>query len=132
MSWRLFPQRRTDPAKVLRRGALLLCGFALTWMCAAFGLFLLAGPDTRKLPRSSSTARAQVRELERSVLLFQIEHGRCPKSNDDLIASGYADASNLVDPWCTPIPVRCTQDDVAATSAGPDRIFGTADDVTNR
>ena len=124
------PRRRPDPAKVLLRGAVLLCGFALTWICAAFGLFLLSAPGTCKRP-GFSTARAQVSELPQSISVFQIEHGRCPRSNDDLVAGGYVEARSLVDPWGTAIAVRCTDDDVAATSAGPDRTFGTADDVAS-
>jgi hypothetical protein len=124
-------RRRTDPSKVLLRTGLLLCGFALTWMCAAFGLFLLSGPPTY-VPGRATIARVRVRQVPQGISVFQIERNRCPDSKDDLVAGGYVDARNLVDPWGTPIAFRCSDDDVSATSAGPDRIFGTPDDVSNR
>jgi len=46
----------------------------------------------------------------------------------DLDAQG-----NLLDPWGTPVEVSVMTDGkIRFRSAGPDKIFGTADDITNR
>ena len=102
MSWPLSPRRRPDPAKVLLRGALLLCGFAFTWTCAASGLFLLGGPGrVCRLPLPSHVADARIAELRHGISLFQIDRNRCPTSIDELIAGDYVNPRDLVDPWGT-------------------------------
>ena len=130
MSWPVSPRRRPDPAKVLLRGALLLCGFAFTWTCAALGLFLLGGPGrVCRLPLPSHVADARTAEIRHGIFLFQIDRKRCPTSIEELIAGDYVTSRDFVDPWGTAIAFRCTDDDVIARSAGPDRTFGTGDDV---
>jgi hypothetical protein len=34
-----------------------------------------------------------------------------------------------IDPWDTPLRTECSDDGFAARSAGPDRVFGTDDDL---
>jgi hypothetical protein len=36
-----------------------------------------------------------------------------------------------IDPWGTSIPFSCSGDAIIVKSAGPDRLFGTFDDVAN-
>ena len=50
-------------------------------------------------------------------------------TSDDLIAGGYIDEPRFLDPWRTRIAFSCSEEDTTARSAGPDRVFGTSDDV---
>jgi hypothetical protein len=120
--------RKPDPTKVLLRAGLLLCGVALTWICVAFGLFWFTGPHcgTNK-PR---LARMRIAELRAAVMTYQIEVGRCPTTWDELIAGRYVSPRGIVDPWGVRFHLSCTADQERVTSAGRDRSFGTADDVT--
>ena len=53
-------RRGPDPARVFGRAGLLFCGVALTWTCAAFGLFVGdMGKCTLSLP-GFREARARV------------------------------------------------------------------------
>ena len=51
------------------------------------------------------------------------------------MADGSVGARDFVDPWGTSIVYSCSTEDpdgdVTVRSAGPDRIFNTADDITN-
>jgi len=124
--------RLLDPTKVFVRAGLILCGVAVTWMCAAFGLrvsdavFSIRGCRSRIKP-----ALLQVRAIESGLTQYQIDQNRCPRTKDDLIDSGFVVRTAFEDPWGTPIAFKCTSDDIRVRSAGPDRVFGTADDVTN-
>ena len=122
-------RRSPDPARVFGRAGLLFCGVALTWTCAAFGLFLGdMGSCTLSIP-GFREARVRVGEVHQAVTTYQIERNRCPTTSDDLIGGGYIDARRFVDPWRKWIAFSCSADDTTVTSAGPDRIFATADDI---
>jgi hypothetical protein len=122
-------RRSPDPARVFGRAGLLFCGVALTWACAAFGLFFGdMGSCTLRMP-GLRAARVRVGEVRQVVTTYQIERNRCPTTSDDLIAGGYIDARRLVDPWRTPIAFSCSTEDTNVVSAGPDRAFGTPDDI---
>ena len=124
-------RRSPDPARVFGRAGLLFCGVALTWTCAAFGLFLGdTGNCTLGVP-AFREARVRVREVRQAVTTYQIERNRCPTTSDDLIAGGYIDPRRFVDPWRTRIAFSCSEEDAHAISLGPDRAFGTPDDVTD-
>ena len=112
----------------------ILCGIAATWACIAVGLFMF-----RALTRPMCTfsparrARLQVRDVEQALVQYAIENNRCPWDKNELISGRYVRSAHLVDPWGTAVAYSCSPDDelnVSVTSAGPDRIFGTADDVT--
>jgi len=119
--------RRPDPAKALLRAGLLLCGVALTWTCAAFGLFWFTGPHCGSKPR---LAHMRSIELLSAVVAYQIEKGRCPATWDELIAGRYVSRQGIVDPWGKTFALSCTDDTVRVTSAGRDRSLATADDVS--
>jgi hypothetical protein len=53
----------------------------------------------------------------------------CP-AIDDLVREGVIDrASSVTDPWGHPWRIVCQADDVIVSSAGPDGIEGTRDDI---
>ena len=115
------------------RAGLILCGVSVTWMCAAFGLrvsdavFSIRGCRSRIKP-----ALLQVRAIESGLTQYQIDHDPCTATKDDLIGNGYVDRKTFEDPWGTTITFAChygPDGDVRVQSAGPDRVFGTADDI---
>jgi type II secretion system (T2SS) protein G len=128
----MISRRRPDPAKVFLRAALLFCGVALTWTCAAFGLFasqvVFGGHGC---PSRVKMALLGIREIDTAIARYQIDQSRCPRTLGDLVAGQYVSAKGLVDPWGGPFQFNCTDDDAHVVSAGPDGTFGTADDVTN-
>ena len=124
--------RQPDPANAFRRSAFLLCGVALTWTCAAFGLlvaqFELGGHGC---PSRVKIASLRVREIDTAIAQYQIDRRRYPK-RPDLLAGKYVSARGLVDPWERDIQFTCADDgDARVVSAGPDGIFGTSDDIRN-
>jgi hypothetical protein len=122
-------RRSPDPARVFGRAGLLFCGVALTWTCAAFGLLLGdMGNGTLSVP-GFREARVRLGEVRQAVTTYQIEHNRCPTTGDDLVEGGYMDARRLVDPWRKWIVFSCSEEDTTVRSAGPDRVFATADDI---
>ncbi len=125
--------RLLDPAKVFVRAGLILCGVAVTWMCAAFGLLAsdMIFRGGCRLPTKHKPALYQVRTIEHAVARYQIDHDKCPETMDDLIDNAYVDHNTFVDPWGTPIRFTCIREDIRVDSAGADRAFGTADDVMN-
>ena len=126
--------RHPDPAKAFLRSALLLCGVALTWTCAAFGLLVSQFAfGSHGCPSRVRIASLRVREIDSAIAQYQIDQRRCPRELDDLVAGKYVNAHGLVDPWKRTFQFKCTDDDddTRVVSAGPDGIFGTADDIQN-
>jgi hypothetical protein len=115
---------------MIKRLCAVLCGIALTWTCAAFGLFVLTADRCTLRTPKSQVARARVREIEDAVSHYRLARGQCPPTSDDLFKHTDVNPSSLLDPWGTSIPYWCSDDGAEAISAGPDRIFGTADDIT--
>jgi hypothetical protein len=114
--------------KVFSQATLLFLGVALTWTCAAFGLFV-ATIHRCPSPRISY-AKRRVEAVEQAVIAYRADHGGgCPKTKDELIDDGYVDKRNFRDPWGKTIQFRCDGEHVRVGSAGPDNIGGTADDV---
>ena len=117
----------------LARGAArffgVLGGVALTWACAAFGL--IHGPlVSYGCHPPSKVAKLLIQEFDTALLQYEIdENDRCPTPGD-LIKGRYIRASGLVDPWGTVIAYWCHGEDVEIRSAGPDKHFDTADDIT--
>jgi hypothetical protein len=108
------------------RFAAILCGIAFTWTCAAFGIMTVTAHTSGDRVRP---AELRVFAIVEALNMYQIVNDSCPTTRDDLIAGGYLSASSLVDPWGRSIAYWCTDEDNGATSAGPDGLFGTSDDV---
>lgn len=77
-------------------------------------------------------------EIEKAIQIYQLQHnGRGPAAITEL-TDGTDDKSpllkpgQLVDSWRTPYRVEKDGKAWTITSAGPDRKFGTKDDVTNK
>jgi hypothetical protein len=75
-------------------------------------------------------AATRVKESSRGATSYRGDRLRCP-TTEDLLAGGYVSAGALTDPWGTAIAFHCSDaGEVIVRSAGPDRLFSTADDIT--
>ncbi|HLK89174.1 MAG TPA: hypothetical protein VKZ18_04715 [Polyangia bacterium] len=121
------------------RGALVLFGFAgglaATWSAALVGLTMA---ESIARPRGCTSrlriAYLRVKASRDAIDRYLLDHGRCPSSHRPLIAERYLDEINLRDPWGVDIALTCAAPGgdtrVTAGSAGPDRVFGTPDDIS--
>jgi hypothetical protein len=112
----------------LARVCAVLVGVAFTWLCAALGLQALSLHAT-PAPRLTF-AKRRVSAVAHATTHYWLDHDKCPSKRSDLVANGYLDARNLEDPWGKAIEFSCSDDTAVARSAGPDRAFGTWDDIT--
>ena len=103
----------------------VVCGIAVTWAAAGFGYLMLYPPGCVLRAKPGVVRVAQTRQ---GISTFLIDNNRCPTRDD--LAGQYVSPGSLVDPWGTSITFHCAGDDIVVRSAGPDRVFHTADDVT--
>ena len=78
-------------------------------------------------------ARSMMHALQEALVHYGVDHAdQCPRSMHVLVKHGYL-GRPLTDDWGTALAFTCTSpfatDDALVVSAGPDRTFGTADDV---
>jgi hypothetical protein len=133
----MFPAlRRIRPEVLLSHSCALLCGLAFTGICAVVGLcsfmshtcFDAFAFDCHVERRS---AERRVSAIAQAVILYQIEHNAVPKTKDDLVKEKYIPVPARVDRWGTSIAYRCRSSGAPLVrSAGPDKRFNTADDIT--
>ncbi len=66
-------------------------------------------------------------------MVYRLEHDACP-TPEQLVASGLVRRnSSIRDRWESPFRVECSEPgDIVVISAGPDRAFGTHDDLSTR
>jgi hypothetical protein len=104
------------------------------------GLYLVLGISTSLVelvtgsPWSRERANvtwASVRELQRAAEKWRETHARYPCPTPERLAADRAidSASKLTDAWSRPYRIECIDDVTIALSAGPDGMFGTADDI---
>jgi type II secretory pathway pseudopilin PulG len=103
--------------------AVLICGFM------AVGLYVFTTTSLRAAQRKVSQQRVQ--ELDQGLARYLLDMRRCPTTAADLVAGGYAGAVALKDAWKTPIALSCSDMGSFVRSAGRDKVFDTADDITS-
>ena len=93
-------------------------------------LIVGCGHDIKDAQRAS--AKADVQTLHQVGEQYRVDHATepCPTAETLRTAKMLSPASKITDPWDTPYRLTCTDDAVVASSAGPDRAFGTPDDIT--
>jgi len=92
--------------------------------CSPFGNGCCGGSRTKD-------TEIGVQALRGATTMFLAENpdGGCP-SVADLIAGGYLDGDkSITNAWEHPMTIRCEGTRITVTSAGPDQIFGTDDDI---
>lgn len=81
------------------------------------------------------TAKMVVGKIANAAVANMATSSVCPKSLDELIATGDLSKSQTKDPWGTPFVFRCPgvkdPDGVDVTSNGPDKQPGTPDDINS-
>ena len=86
--------------------------------------------------RRTATYRSIV-TIEQAIQTYEIVTGSNPKSIEDLTSpvgsfkNGILKKNALNDGWATPFQLKFNGDDFEIRSAGPDRVMGSADDLTN-
>jgi prepilin-type N-terminal cleavage/methylation domain-containing protein len=78
------------------------------------------------------TATIACGRLRTSVQMYAVTHPDdtdCPTPTRLREARELDASMSLYDPWSTPYRIECEPDETVASSAGPDRAFGTDDDV---
>ena len=78
-------------------------------------------------------ARLTMHHLQEALFHYGVDHAdQCPRSMRVLVDDHYLDRP-LTDDWGTALAFTCpspsSTEDVLVVSAGPDRTFGTTDDV---
>ncbi|MBN2193988.1 MAG: hypothetical protein JW751_14330 [Polyangiaceae bacterium] len=106
-----------------------------TWLSVGAVLVLgvgFVGSAVLALPMAIIRQRAvdQSRRIQAAAVQWRTGHpGRCP-SFEDLIHTGKLHSRfSVQDPWNRPYAITCTGPEVTVTSAGPDGVMGTGDDV---
>jgi hypothetical protein len=127
-------------------GAFIL-GVTLTLSAARLGwsgnvrcLFRTCCPASKAPP-----AKARLMAARDAVIGFMIDQSRCPTGEPELLDGHYLSAEVAEDPWGTRLFYHCEaspppdgaayvdfSDQLWVISAGPDRVFGTADDISSR
>jgi hypothetical protein len=115
------------PTKVALIAISLCAGVLLTLSAMRFGVRWAASRSCRL----RHYPRLEPREALAVVDSFIIDHGRCPNAERELVAEGRLDS--LRDRWNQRLFYTCVHTAselvVEVRSAGPDRVFWTADDV---
>jgi len=112
--------------------AVIMCGILVTWATAGFGYWMFRPHGCGNSPKLT---RIRVAEAASGITHYQIDNAfRCP-TRDQLVDQHYVGRGTLVDSWGTSITFHCSADSdlfvVFVRSAGPDKVFHTADDITN-
>ena len=89
--------------------------------------------DARFKAAQQKQAQIDVQALASAAEVYRVDHSKepCPTVEKLRTTNTISEASKLTDPWDTTYRLVCTDTDVTATSAGPDKTFGTADDVSS-
>ena len=82
------------------------------------------------------TAKAGVAVVEQAISAYQMENGKLPESLQNLLDKGpmsgtpfLSKPENLKDPWGMDYQYTKQGDDFTVVSAGPDKSYGSADDI---
>jgi hypothetical protein len=100
---------------------------------AQIGAAAYVGIATRRRMVMHTHARLMMHHLQEALFHYGVDHAdQCPQSMRVLIDDHYLDRP-LTDDWGTALAFTCpspsSTEDVLVVSAGPDRTFGTTDDV---
>lgn len=97
-------------------------------------LVLTAGTACSKAKERANTQNtmAACNSLRSAALLWLNGHpgGGCPLPEQLIHDKLIEDQFSINDPWGNPYKLACRPDEVVCTTAGPDRIAGTPDDIT--
>jgi len=113
--------------------------YAFIAMVITVALWQVGG--TRKIMDSSAKgleslkaplALNKLEKIKSNAALYYLDLGSYPESTKSLYQMDYLSKGDSVDPWGTEPVISIDSEGVAVTSAGPDRQFGTPDDINTR
>ncbi len=126
---------RTNLVRRMRRAAArgvtlieILIVLAIVGLIAG-GVAFVALP--KFIQAQKDTAKTNALEIRRIAASYHAEHmdQECPTAELLRDKKQIDAASKIVDPWEMPYKVECSDDDITVSSSGPDKKFGTADDI---
>jgi hypothetical protein len=123
-------RRAAQAAKLLRVSlpAVLLVGLVL--MLQSMFVHTYVGGSISSGSDSGNHTKLSLMMLRQAAEVYRVDHlDDCPLPERLKTAHLLSASSLLHDPWGTPYAISCTEDETMASSAGPDRRWGTADDV---
>ncbi len=140
-----------DKSTRSRKSALENAGACPGWLSAAIIVYvvlcvaiggLLRKHESRPKQKGYGTrqhrAETDLDTLLLAVMMFEEEYGRLPKSLEELKRQEQSESGksgepfvegSLCDPWGTPYHFSVEGRQIRVSSAGPDRKFGTSDDI---
>jgi hypothetical protein len=95
----------------------------------ALGLYVFTTTSFHAAQERVSQQR--VHELDQALARYLLDTRRCPTTVADLVTMGYVGAGALRDTWKTNIGLSCSAAGSFVRSAGRDKVFDTADDITS-
>jgi type II secretory pathway pseudopilin PulG len=105
------------------------------WIAALIGGFMALGlytfTATSFRAAQDRVSQQRVHELDQALARYQLDTRRCPTTVADLVTMGYVSAGALKDTWKTDIGLSCSPVGSFVRSAGRDKVFDTADDITS-
>jgi hypothetical protein len=141
--------------RLFRRTLGILAGFIVV-SCVFVGRTVVVGFQKAAVVAQRADLQNEMVRIQADILSYYTEYGVYPVASDNatlvriLTGSDQAankskiqflevefvhldDANEVIDPWGTPLQLSVTADGkFSMRSAGPDKIFGTADDISNQ
>jgi hypothetical protein len=120
----------TKLAKLLRVSlpALLLVAMAMTLQSMFLHTYVHGSVAAQS--DSGNHTKLSLLMVRQAAEVWRVEHlDQCPMPETLKRAHLLSATSLLDDPWGTPYAISCSVDETLASSAGPDRLWGSSDDV---
>ncbi len=95
---------------------------------AAIAVGVMKSFDGGRL-KTANIACSQLRTAVQTHFINHPDESECPTPASMQESRELDAAMSLRDPWGTPYAIECQSDEIVAVSAGPDRAFGTEDDI---
>jgi competence protein ComGC len=97
-----------------------------------FGVLVMLSACSKLNKAQHDTASADVRMVRSAAEMWTFDHpNKCPTFAQLKADRQVSESTKGTDPWGTDFRIRCDTSGVTVTSAGPDKKFDTADDVTS-
>jgi hypothetical protein len=107
---------------------LFLVAMAMTLQSMFLGTYVKGSVRTQS--DSGNHTKLSLLMIRQAAEVYRVDHlDECPMPERLKTAHLLSASSLLHDPWGTPYAISCSEDETMASSAGPDRRWGTGDDV---
>lgn len=118
-------------------------GILIVFIALIIGLFLYVGKDRQANPvqqgmaalekTKAATLELDMNSVSAAITTYFGDHNEYPENLDMLVPKYLPSANSIIDSWGNPFHLEeDEQQNMVLLSAGPDRIFATADDIKRR